>query len=137
MFFIDLSTVLDTVDKLIETDSIPINLDQNHIAGTIQSPDHKFAIDILTIKDGFYRICLLSGNFVLVMFQDTEDEYIHYVKKHTLTSYKVPIDSTEELLFQNSLLDTTLCTYQDLETMKKMVNRAKSAIEEQLTNEGK
>ena len=117
MYKFDLSKILTDVEELLNDDLIPFMYGNACIGGN-DNLSHNYSIRIsknATSND--LRVILLSYRYSIVMFQMSEPEIMQYVISNTLASSGVRIDSTEEHMFQQSLTDVHMCTYDDLQRM--------------------
>lgn len=113
---VNLTSALNEVEELFNDDFIPIENVGVLISGT-RHDQSQYRLSCLWMGHQQYRICLSKGPMVIAMYQDSEPELIQYCSGDYITYRYVELQATEEQLFQESLVDATVCTIGDLQAM--------------------
>lgn len=120
MYKFDLGKTLTTVQQIHKSGGLPVVWGRHVLSGSTNN-EHKYRLQVVHIQDTMYRISLFSDKYIIAMYQDSESDMIQYITENTLVSTGVKINSSEEELFQASLLDTKICSYDDLQIMVELL----------------
>lgn len=126
MYKFDLSKILCELEDLLNENRVPFYLGRDQMISGGYDSSHKYAIHIISVDNphGNFRVVIQSDLYTVVMYQMTEPDIMQYVIRNTLIGTGINIHSTEEEMFQNSLTDTEMCTYDDLQRMIRIVQEA-------------
>lgn len=133
MYKFDLSKILCELEDLLNEDRVPFYLGRDHMISGGYDSSHKYSIHIISVDPHMnFRVVIQSDIYTIVMYQMTEPDIMQYVIRNTLIGTGINIHSTEEEMFQNSLTDTEMCTYDDLQRMIRIVQEALDTCTENL-----